>query len=70
MILGLGNDILTDDAIGLRVVDTLEQSFRGMFDFRKSTLGGLDILEMIKGYDHVVLIDAIRTGGEPGSVFS
>jgi Ni,Fe-hydrogenase maturation factor len=29
-------------------------------------LSGLDILDVIKGYDRVIIIDAIQTGGDPG----
>jgi len=69
LILGLGNDILTDDAIGLRVLDAMQERFPGAFEFRKCDLGGLDILELIKGFERVVMIDAIKTGGGiPGTV--
>jgi hydrogenase maturation protease len=70
LILGLGNDILSDDAIGLRVLDALEEKFPEAFDFLKCGLGGLDILELIKGYRRVVMIDAIKTQeGIPGTLY-
>jgi hydrogenase maturation protease len=69
LILGLGNDILSDDAIGLRVLDEMERTFPGAFDFRKCNLGGLDILELIREYARVVMIDAIKTEhGRAGTV--
>ena len=71
MILGVGNDILMDDGIGPRVVKTLEAKhpLPGM-EYHTTTLGGLDILEFINGYDWVVFIDAIKTkGGVPGAVY-
>lgn len=61
LILGLGNDILTDDSIGLRVLDAMQSRFPGAFEFSKCGLGGLDTLEMIKGFGRVVMIDAIKT---------
>jgi hydrogenase maturation protease len=69
LILGLGNEILTDDSIGLRVLDTMQERFPGAFEFRKCNLGGLDILELINGHKRVVMIDAIKTrDGKAGSV--
>jgi len=70
LVLGLGNDILSDDAIGLRVLDVMEKKFPGAFDFKKCGLGGMDTLELIKGYRRVVMIDAIKTqDGIPGTVY-
>ena len=70
LILGLGNDILTDDGIGIRIVDELEKNFSRQFDFKKCSLGGLDTLEIIRDYRQVIMIDAIKTpGGAPGTVY-
>ncbi len=71
LILGLGNDILTDDGIGPRIVRDLSQKNIGpniTYDIAFS--GGLEIMENIKGYSRVVFIDAIRTrNGMPGDVY-
>lgn len=71
LILGIGNEILTDDGIGPKIVNVLSKKFEGMgADFLTCSLGGLDVLELIKDYEAVVLIDAIRTkGGIPGDVY-
>lgn len=71
MILGVGNDILMDDGIGPKTVQALEkQNSLPNFEYHTTTLGGLEILEFINGYDWVVFIDAIKTrGGIPGSVY-
>jgi len=71
MILGIGNDILMDDGIGPKAVKTLEKKYPlpGV-EYHTTTLGGLDVLEFINGYDWVIFIDAIKTkGGIPGSVY-
>jgi hydrogenase maturation protease len=71
LVLGIGNDILTDDGIGPRVVDDLKNRMPipGV-EYQTTTLGGLDILEFIEGYDLVVFIDAIITkDGIPGSLY-
>lgn len=70
LILGLGNDILTDDGIGPRLVKDLCGIVKAdNIVFNIASCGGLEILELIKGYRKVIFIDAIRTsGGKPGDV--
>jgi len=72
LILGLGNDILTDDGIGPRLVNDLTiMNFGPDVSFNVACCGGLEIMEYIKGYDKVIFIDAIRTlNGKPGQVYS
>ena len=63
LILGLGNTILTDDGIGIFVVRELEKRLRDPnVVVKEASLGGLELLELIKGYDHLILIDAMQTG--------
>ena len=71
LVLGIGNEILTDDGIGPKIVKELSQIFEGFdIDFITCSLGGLDVLEIIKDYKAALLIDAIRTrGGIPGSIY-
>jgi hydrogenase maturation protease len=67
LLLGLGNDILTDDAIGLRVVHELRRELTGhpCIDFRETTEMGLALLDFITGYRTVVIVDSIQTGKAP-----
>ncbi len=71
LILGLGNDILTDDRIGPQIVrdlDSLVNSGNLHFDIAAS--GGFEILENIRGFERVIIIDAILTpDGRPGDIF-
>jgi len=71
LILGLGNDILTDDGIGPRLVHDLSQMIINKnVQFDTACCGGLEIMEHIKGYEKVVFIDAFHTPeGNPGDVF-
>ena len=71
LILGLGNDILTDDGIGPRITHDLAQMINDPdVQFDTACCGGLEIMEHIKGYKKVVFIDAIRTSdGKPGDVY-
>ena len=71
LILGIGNEILTDDGIGPKLVNELQKKgFPGNIHFQNAFVGGLEILEIIGGYQNVVFIDAIITEkGKPGTVY-
>ncbi len=71
LILGLGNEILTDDGIGIKLTHDLKNKFsRSSFNFKTASCGGLEIVEMIDGYENVIIIDAIKTfGGKPGKIY-
>ncbi len=67
LVLGLGNDILTDDAIGLRIVRALREPLAGVefIDTLETEEMGLSLLDHIVGYDELVIVDAIQTGTAP-----
>jgi hydrogenase maturation protease len=64
LLLGLGNDILTDDAVGLHVVHELQRELgdHPAIDVRETTEMGLALLDYIVGYRAVVIVDSIQTG--------
>lgn len=71
LILGLGNEILTDDGIGPRLIrDLIQMVDNHEVKFDTACCGGLEIMEYIQGYDKVIFIDAIRNrNGKPGDVY-
>jgi len=71
LILGIGNDILTDDGIGPKIVTELKNDIhKDHVSFMTAATGGLDILELIKDYNRVIIIDAIKTkDGIPGTIY-
>jgi len=71
LIHGIGNEILTDDGIGPKLVKRLQENLSiEDIDFETAFLGGLEVLEYIQGYQTVIFIDAIRTkDGIPGTVY-
>lgn len=68
--LGLGNILLGDEGVGVRVVERLE----ALYDFPDGTQvldGGtlaLDLLPYVEDTDRLVVIDAADMGAEPGTV--
>ncbi|MBA7598205.1 MAG: hydrogenase maturation protease [Candidatus Cloacimonadota bacterium] len=71
LFLGLGNPILSDDAVGIRVVDKIKSIMGDSngIDFVTGSMAGLRILDVIQGYDELVIVDAIEKGGEPGTLY-
>lgn len=71
LVLGIGNEILTDDGIGPRLILELKKVMdHPHVTFMTGTIGGLEILELIRGYAKVIIIDAIKTKeGIPGTIY-
>lgn len=70
LVLGLGNPILGDDAIGLRVARAVASVLHGRQDIEvgEDYYGGLRLMERMIGYDRAILIDALVSGGRPGTI--
>lgn len=71
LVLGLGNPILSDDRVGLEVVREVERRMGSgcRVDVREACMAGLDLLDLLSGYDRAVVVDAVSTpGGTPGTV--
>ena len=56
----MGNPILSDDGVGIVIANSLEGRFEGV-DVATSAMIGLDLLDMIEGYDRIYVIDAMCT---------
>ena len=68
-VIGLGSPIMCDDAVGLRVSQTIEDMGFDDVECHQEAVGGLDILPVVHGYRHAVIVDAIQTGNYgPGTV--
>jgi len=67
LVLGLGNDILTDDAVGLHVADAASRLLEGCaeIEVRKTTEMGLALLDEVADRYGVVLVDSVQTGRQP-----
>jgi hydrogenase maturation protease len=69
-VLGLGNLMRTDDAVGMLALETLKvdlQLPKGVRLIEGGTLG-LDLLHPLHGITHLLAIDAIDAGAAPGTV--
>ncbi len=70
LIIGLGNPLVTDDSVGLRVAAGLRARLAQRFDIAvvEDYWGGLRLMEQMVGYDRAIVVDAIRTGAPPGTI--
>jgi hydrogenase maturation protease len=58
LILGLGNELLKDDAVGIRVAERLQGTFPAGVEVRATSLFGLALLDELIGREKVLLIDS------------
>ena len=71
LLLALGNELLSDDSVGLRVAAALRERFSAQpnLTVTESHEMGLSLLDLIVGFEDLVLLDAIQTGqAAPGFV--
>ena len=76
VVVGLGNPILSDDAVGIVVAQFVHQQLTctpdvpERVDLIEAAVGGFELVEMIAGYDKAVIVDAIQTeGGRAGECY-
>lgn len=71
-ILGFGNPVRSDDAIGVEVIKSLEKHLTNDEDVTLFDMGtsAFEVLFKLKGHDKIIMVDAvINSGHEVGSVF-
>jgi len=64
IVLGIGNPVLTDDSLGIKVAEQLS----GLFETRVLTTTGFDVIDAILGYDRAYIIDGVNLGVKPGTI--
>jgi len=69
-LLGLGNLMRTDDAVGMLTLQTLAGSNLLPPEVRVIEGGtlGLDLLDSLRGISHLLVLDAVDTGIAPGTL--
>ena len=78
LVIGLGNPVRADDAVGLHVARAVRQRLTEVgayaddghrIDVDEIWAGGLRLVEAMCGYDHAIVIDAMAAEGiAPGSL--
>ena len=71
LVLGIGNILFADEGVGIRAIERLQERYQ--FPDNVSVLDGgtlgLSLLGIISEVDHLIVVDAVKNGGEPGSLY-
>ncbi len=66
IIIGLGNTILCDDGVGIYVARELAKTINiPDIVIEEASMGGLELIDRIADYKHVIIIDSIISEKEP-----
>jgi hydrogenase maturation protease len=71
LVLGLGNDLITDDGFGPAVARAAEPRLRGRpgVSVVEASVAGFNLLDLLNGFDRVLIVDVAQTGrAQPGSL--
>jgi len=70
LILGIGNILLKDEGVGVRVAETMmKMELPPDVEVLEGGVKGLDLLDYIEGREKVVVVDAVKAGAPPGTLF-
>lgn len=70
VVLGLGNVLLRDEGVGVRVIEALANRYRmpeGV-EIVDGGTSGMDLLDTVAGCDHLLICDAVRADAPPASL--
>jgi hydrogenase maturation protease len=70
LVLGLGNILLRDEGVGVRVIERLQQLYQFPAEVQLLDGGtlGLDLLSYVEAVDRLLIVDALELDAAPGSV--
>ncbi|MDH5542156.1 MAG: HyaD/HybD family hydrogenase maturation endopeptidase [Nitrospinota bacterium] len=72
IVLGLGNILMSDEGVGVRVVDRLKEMYTfpaNVEVYDGGTTGMHGLLPLMEEADHMIVIDAVNAPGEAGDVY-
>jgi hydrogenase maturation protease len=70
LILGVGNLLLSDEGVGVHIARTLmEMDFPPQVRVVEGGTDGFGLMHILLEADRLILVDAIRGGGPPGSIY-
>ena len=68
LVLGVGNALLRDDGVGLRLLAELSSKWNGEVEFLDGGTQGLALLGRIAGRRALLILDAVKLGAAAGAV--
>jgi hydrogenase maturation protease len=68
LVIGIGNAYRSDDSAGLIAARRVKEQVSEDYSVIEHTSEGAALMELWKGADRVIVIDAVRSGAAPGTV--
>lgn len=70
VILGVGNLLLSDEGVGVHVANKLmEMDLPEGVEVYEGGTDGFRLMSVVTGADRLIVVDAVKGGGEPGSIY-
>ncbi|VAX30588.1 hypothetical protein MNBD_NITROSPINAE05-1126 [hydrothermal vent metagenome] len=67
LVIGVGNPFRSDDRAGLEVAGRIKTLAKDRFDVLEFASNPMALLDAWKGYDEVLLVDAVSSNSKPGT---
>ena len=69
VVLGIGNILLSDEGVGVRVIERLDQTYRLPSEVEIIDGGtcGMEMLEQLEDLDALIVVDCVRFGQPPAT---
>jgi hydrogenase maturation protease len=68
LVIGIGNELRTDDAAGILAARLVKKLELGDADVIESCGDGAELIELWTGRQNVIIIDAVKSGSPPGTI--
>lgn len=72
LVLGIGNILQGDDGLGVHIVNRIEESGVSLprdVEIIDGGTAGFDLLPLMEGRERIIVVDAVRGDGTPGSIY-
>lgn len=72
LVLGIGNVLMTDEGLGVRALEAVRDGYCPLPGVRCVDGGtmGLALLDLIKEFPSIIVIDAVKSGSKPGTILT
>lgn len=69
-VLGVGNELLSDEGVGIHTIKELQnREWPPEIEVLEGGTDGFGLLNIITSTDHLIVIDSLKGGAKPGSIY-
>lgn len=70
VVLGIGNLLLSDEGVGVHVANKMmEMNLPAGVEVVEGGTDGFGLMNVVTGAERVIVVDAVKAGGAPGSIY-